>query len=147
MGPSHHYRLSGCALTQTTEYETPLYNLIINQESINAFLNKYKNLIKSSLLLIIILVNNELYKTGKFEWMSQKTDEDEHSIEMQLSFLAKVMESKKGRFKVVPIMVGNVSSEKEAMYGQLLSKYFLQPKTLFIMSSDFCHWGIYIFVI
>lgn len=31
-------------------------------------------------------------KTGKFEYMSMKTDEDEHSIEMQLSFLAKVME-------------------------------------------------------
>jgi AmmeMemoRadiSam system protein B len=77
--------------------------------------------------------------------MSQKTDEDEHSIEMQLSILAKVMESKKGRFKIVPIMVGNASSDKEAMYGQLLAKYFLQPKTLFIMSSDFCHWGMFYF--
>ena len=37
-------------------------------------------------------VNNELYKTGKFELMNQKTDEDEHSIEMQLSYVAKVME-------------------------------------------------------
>ena len=33
LGPSHHYRLGGCALTRTTEYETPLYNLIIDQES------------------------------------------------------------------------------------------------------------------
>ena len=38
-------------------------------------------------------------------------------------------------------MVGNISTEKEAMFGQLLAKYFLRPKTLFIMSSDFCHWG------
>ncbi|CAF0758201.1 unnamed protein product [Brachionus calyciflorus] len=118
LGPSHHYRLSGCALTQTAEYETPLYNLIIDQE-----------------------INNELFKTGKFEWMSIKTDEDEHSIEMQLSFLAKVMESKKGNYKVVPIMVGNTSSEKEKMYGEMLAKYFLRPKTIFIISSDFCHWG------
>jgi len=118
LGPSHHVRLGGCALTQTTEYETPLYNLIIDQD-----------------------INNELYKTGKFEYMTQKTDEDEHSIEMQLSFLAKAMESKKGKFKIVPIMVGGTSSEKEKMYGELLAKYFLQPKTLFIMSSDFCHWG------
>lgn len=118
LGPSHHYRLGGAALTQTTEYETPLYNLIIDQE-----------------------INAELYKTGKFEYMSIKTDEDEHSIEMQLSFLAKVMESKRGKFKVVPIMIGNTTSEKEKMYGELLAPYFLRPNVLFIISSDFCHWG------
>ena len=33
LGPSHHVRLAGCALTQTSEYETPLYNLIIDEES------------------------------------------------------------------------------------------------------------------
>jgi predicted class III extradiol MEMO1 family dioxygenase len=38
------------------------------------------------------LVNKELLATGKFELMNRKTDEDEHSIEMQLSYVAKVME-------------------------------------------------------
>ncbi len=38
-------------------------------------------------------------------------------------------------------MVGNVSSDKEKMYGELLAKYFLQPNTVFVISSDFCHWG------
>lgn len=33
LGPSHHVYLNGCALTQTVEYETPLYNLIIDRES------------------------------------------------------------------------------------------------------------------
>jgi AmmeMemoRadiSam system protein B len=37
LGPSHHVRLSGCALTQTNEYETPLYNLIIDEESMIIF--------------------------------------------------------------------------------------------------------------
>lgn len=118
LGPSHHVRLSGCALTQTQEYETPLYNLIIDQE-----------------------INQELYNTGKFDLMSLKTDEDEHSIEMQLSFVAKVMESKRGNFKIVPIMVGSTSSEKDKMYGEMLAKYFLMPNTVFVISSDFCHWG------
>lgn len=86
-------------------------------------------------------VNKELHNTGKFELMNRKTDEDEHSIEMQLSYVAKVMESKKGKFKIVPIMVGSVNSEKEKMYGQMLAKYFLNPRTLFVISSDFCHWG------
>lgn len=27
------------------------------------------------------------------------------------------------------------------MYGEILAKYFDDPKNLFIVSSDFCHWG------
>jgi predicted class III extradiol MEMO1 family dioxygenase len=37
-------------------------------------------------------VNEELYATGRFETMKIDTDEDEHSIEMQLPYVAKVME-------------------------------------------------------
>jgi len=40
----------------------------------------------------LILVNAELEKTGLFSWMDMKTDEDEHSIEMHLPYIAKVME-------------------------------------------------------
>lgn len=38
------------------------------------------------------LVNAELEKTQHFSWMDMKTDEDEHSIEMHLPYIAKVME-------------------------------------------------------
>lgn len=41
-------------------------------------------------------------------------------------------------------MVGGISSEKEKMYGELLAKYFLQPNTVFVISSDFCHWGLFL---
>jgi len=37
-------------------------------------------------------VCSELFATGLFEEMSASTDEDEHSIEMQLPYIAKVME-------------------------------------------------------
>ena len=33
LGPSHHVYLAGCALSSTTRYETPLYNLEIDQMS------------------------------------------------------------------------------------------------------------------
>lgn len=33
LGPSHHVYLAGCALSSTTHYETPLYNLEIDQMS------------------------------------------------------------------------------------------------------------------
>lgn len=43
--------------------------------------------------------------------------------------------------KVVPILVGALSAENEAMYGQLLAKYADDPNNFFSVSSDFCHWG------
>lgn len=48
-----------------------------------------------------------------------------------------------GRYevKVVPILVGALSAENEAMYGELLAKYIDDPKNFFSVSSDFCHWG------
>lgn len=43
--------------------------------------------------------------------------------------------------KIVPILVGAVSAENEAMYGQILAKYVDDPNNFFSISSDFCHWG------
>lgn len=69
LGPSHHVRIRGCALSIADKYETPLYDLQIDTQ-----------------------INAELEKTGKFSWMDMNTDEDEHSIEMHLPYIAKVME-------------------------------------------------------
>lgn len=35
LGPSHHVRLSGCALSPAAKYETPFYDLIIDQQGKN----------------------------------------------------------------------------------------------------------------
>ena len=83
----------------------------------------------------------ELIATGHFEEMSQTVDEEEHSIEMHLPYVAKVMESRRGHYTIVPILVGALSEEKEILYGKLLSKYLADPDNLFVISSDFCHWG------
>ncbi|GFR76870.1 mediator of cell motility 1 [Elysia marginata] len=118
LGPSHHVRMTNCALTGTDTYETPLYNLTIDKE-----------------------VCSELYSKGAFDTMSLGTDEDEHSIEMHLPYVAKVMESRRGQFTIVPILVGSLSPANEAKYGKLLSGYLKEPGNLFVISSDFCHWG------
>lgn len=118
LGPSHHKSLPGCALTQTHTYETPLYDLKVDSE-----------------------VTEELLATGKFDKMSISVDEDEHSIEMHLPYIAKVMQSKRNNFTVVPVLVGSTTHEKEAMYGKIFSKYLQNPENLFVISSDFCHWG------
>lgn len=119
LGPSHHVRLSGCAVSACVKYETPLYDLTVDRATTDALLG-----------------------TGEFEVMTLEADEDEHSIEMHLPYVAKVMESKRdGGFQVVPIMVGSLSAEKEAKFGRIIAKYLLDPRNLFVISSDFCHWG------
>ncbi|KAJ3046427.1 hypothetical protein HDU99_009785, partial [Rhizoclosmatium hyalinum] len=119
LGPSHKVFLDGCALTRCNEYETPLGNLEINTD-----------------------VVNELYSTGQFSWMSRATDENEHSIEMHLPFIKLVMDQKtNGSYRIVPILVGSISSAKHALFGRILSPYFAKSNTLFVVSSDFCHWG------
>ena len=60
---------------------------------------------------------------GKFEMMSLSADEDEHSIEMQLPYIAKVMAPARGNFTIVPVMVGSLSPSSEAKYGKIFAKY------------------------
>lgn len=42
---------------------------------------------------------------------------------------------------IIPIMVGVLSLEREAEFGQILAPYLADPQNLFVISSDFCHWG------
>jgi AmmeMemoRadiSam system protein B len=42
---------------------------------------------------------------------------------------------------LIPILVGNLSPEQEATYGKILAPYLNDPTSVFIASSDFCHWG------
>ncbi|KAI8594708.1 MEMO1 family [Dissophora ornata] len=118
LGPSHHVYLSGCAISKCSKYTTPLGDLTIDQE-----------------------VNKALEKTGKFGFMSQETDEDEHSIEMHLPYVHKVFEAHLDKVKIVPILVGALTESTEKQYGKLLAPFLHDPENLFIVSSDFCHWG------
>lgn len=42
--------------------------------------------------------------------------------------------------QIVPIIVGAISTAKEAKMGQILAPYLADESTLFVISSDFCHW-------
>jgi AmmeMemoRadiSam system protein B len=44
-------------------------------------------------------------------------------------------------FTVVTVMVGSLTPEKELKYGKIFAPYLADPANLFIISSDFCHWG------
>ncbi|KAF5377480.1 hypothetical protein D9615_005362 [Tricholomella constricta] len=116
LGPSHHFYLQGCALSSCKEYATPIGKLPLDTETIE-----------------------ELWSTGKFESMSIKADEDEHSIEMHLPYVRKVFEGQD--IAIVPIVVGAISRELEGSFGSLLAPYLEREDTFCVVSSDFCHWG------
>lgn len=107
-----------------------------------------------------ISVTSALSATGSFEFLSLEVEEAEHSLEMHLPYIAKIMEDKSD-FSIVPIMVGSLSKDSEEHYGnrfsmhtskgcriydskqtgKLLAPYLGQEGTVFVVSSDFCHWG------
>lgn len=56
-------------------------------------------------------------------------------------FIIISISSYKDQYTVIPILVGSIPPEREAVYGELLAKYLADPQNLFVISSDFCHWG------
>ena len=54
--------------------------------------------------------------------MSEEVEEDEHSLEMQMPYIYKVMEQAPKSYKIVPVLVGNLSPKKEDVYGSLFSR-------------------------
>lgn len=120
LGPSHHRRIDGCALSLAHHLATPLQDLPIDGA-----------------------VNAALLSTGQFSSLPLDADEQEHSIELQLPYLARVLEGPLalGLVTVVPIVVGAMPADRERMYGQMLAKYLADESVLFVVSSDFCHWG------
>lgn len=79
-----------------------------------------------------------------FVRMAARVDEDEHSIEMHLPYVRKVFGEEVdvgGRVKVVPVMVGALDAGDEGRIGEVLGRWFGKPRVLFVISSDFCHWG------
>ena len=51
------------------------------------------------------------------------------------------MDRKGKDLKLVPLMVGHLSAAQCQQYGTLFAPYLQDPHTLFVISSDFCHYG------
>lgn len=118
LGPSHHYYLAGCAVSKHKSYETPLGDLEIDQA-----------------------ITAQLFSTGAFETMSEEVDSEEHSIELHLPYVYKVMSEAPHKVTIVPVLVGSLTADLEAFYGSIFASYLKDPHNFFVISSDFCHWG------
>lgn len=136
LGPSHHYPLSTLALPQVTSYYTPLSDdpLPLDTELIAELLTTQATKPDGSKI--------------RFMTMSQSVDEDEHSIEMHLPYIHRLLQLQCPNIPtaqyppLVPIMVGSTSAATEQAFGALLAPYLADPSSVFVISSDFCHWGL-----
>lgn len=87
MGPSHHAYIDGCCLSKCETYETPFGDMTLDRQG--RIIKRYLTCQVSNKWHIVL---DELYETGKFEWMSKSVDEQEHSIEMHLPFTFKIFQ-------------------------------------------------------
>lgn len=132
--PSHHYHLRTAAVPTVQGYRTPLSNdpLPLDLETIN------------ELSKLSIPAGSQ---SVKFSTMSKSVDEDEHSAEMQLPYLHRLLQKLyPGRAvssypPLVPIMVGATNTTTERALGKMLAPYIADEANAFVISSDFCHWG------
>ena len=117
IGPSHHVHLNMCAVSGCEELETPVGNLKVDTA-----------------------VVSELIDTGYFERCSLEVEESEHSIEMHLPFIARAT-SGNSEIRVVPMIVDALSAVQMNNVSNELVRYVGVRGNVFIISSDFCHWG------
>eukprot|EP00873_Tetraselmis_striata_P035273 jgi/Tetstr1/455537/TSEL_042359.t1 len=116
IGPSHHVFSRKCMLSTADIFASPLGDFRVDAG-----------------------VYARLRASGLFEPMRLDLDEDEHSLEMHLPFVAHLFNP--SEVTIVPVVAGSLSPESEAAYGRLLAPYVEDEANLFALSSDFCHWG------
>jgi len=116
LGPSHNIYSPKCLLSPCDSYTTPIGSLTVDGATCD-----------------------QLDKSGLFDEMSLAVDEREHSLEMHLPYLVHLFGGTGAT--LVPIMVGALSEAAEAQVGKLLAPFLADAQNLFVISSDFCHWG------
>ncbi|MDO4183716.1 MAG: AmmeMemoRadiSam system protein B [Rhodospirillales bacterium] len=112
LGPSHYVELTGAALPNADYFKTPLGQISVDNE-----------------------ILHELRQHKIFS-LNSKAHEKEHSIEVQLPFLQKLLPD----FKIVPIVYGNISPDELA---QTLLPYVKRPDVLLVVSADLSHYHKY----
>ena len=84
-------------------------------------------------------------RIATFERIAPEYEDEEHSLEMQMIYIRWLfrdrMNSEKD-VKVVPMTVGRIMVDNYYDYAKMLMDHFKNPRNLFIISSDFCHWGV-----
>lgn len=112
IGPSHFVAGRGLALPECEAFETPLGRIRLDAAAI-ASLADLKQVVRSSV-----------------------AHAQEHSLEVQLPFLQKVL----GDFTLVPIAAGSALTEEVVA---VIERLWGGPETLFVISTDLSHYHPY----
>lgn len=123
LGPSHHvYLRDRCAVSGAQSLETPLGALDVDTGIVAQLAGGVPG-----------------HEGAVFGRMDPDMDEAEHSIEMHLPYIRQVFSD--SPVKVIPIVVGSLGEQKERDFGRALAPWLADGRSLFVISSDFCHWG------
>ena len=117
LGPSHYKPFKGCLVSSFDQYNTPLGPLPIDKDAAKS-----------------------IQSMKGFAQMSPKDDLIEHSLEMHTPFIKHIFSD--SDIKIVPIMVGFMDNSMHREFAESLKPYFEDRSTLWVISSDFCHWGL-----
>ena len=113
LGPAHRVPVRGLALPEADHFATPLGLVAIDQAGSDAI--------------------RDLPQVSA----SAAAHAMEHSLEVQLPFLQKVL----GEFSLIPLVVGDTSAEAVA---EVLERLWGGPETLIVISSDLSHYLPYV---
>jgi AmmeMemoRadiSam system protein B/AmmeMemoRadiSam system protein A len=110
LGTAHRYPLKGASVQDYDYYNSPLGKVKVSGD--------VKNILKEKNVVSI-----------------EEADYEEHSIEIEIPFLQRVL----GKFELIPIIVGKVNSTE---FSALLEKYY-EEKTVIVASVDLSHFHNY----
>ena len=116
VGPSHREYFDGISIYSGDAYETPLGKVPINHE-----------------------VRSELLRGEKNIVASVAGHRAEHSLEVQLPFLQRVLEE----FSVVPIIMGDQRRQLCEQLSVALARVMANKNVLLVASSDLSHFHAY----
>jgi hypothetical protein len=113
IGPSHYYGFSGVSVFPDGKFSTPLGEIEIDKEMAQKLLNKEKDI-----------------------FFEPRAFQKEHSIEVQLPFLQRVLSN----FKIVPVVMGDCElATCKKLAGLLKEAIAGRQDILIIVSTDMYH--------
>lgn len=110
LGTAHRYPLKGASVQEYNYYGSPLGKVKVSED--------IKNLLKEKCVVSV-----------------EEADYEEHSIEIEIPFLQRVL----GEFELIPVIVGKLNSTE---FSEILEKYFTD-KTVIVASVDLSHFHGY----
>ena len=116
VGPSHREFFTGASIYPGDAYRTPLGDVLLNPEA-----------------------RASLADESKYLKISEAGHGAEHSLEVQLPFLQRIL----GSFTIVPIVIGDQTPEACFEVGKALASVARGYKALMIASSDLSHFHPY----